>query len=102
MDSILNSTVGIRPEGLPLKTVETNPVARAGSDFSKMIKSSISQAVKAESASEKAIESLQGGQSKNLHEVMISVEKADLSLKMLVQFRNKALQAYEEVMRMQI
>lgn len=100
MNPILNSTAGLNP--LALKTVETNPVARAGSEFSQMIKSSINQAVKAESASEKAIEGLQSGEAKNLHEVMISVEKADLSLKMLVQFRNKALQAYEEVMRMQI
>lgn len=87
---------------LPLRPADTNPVAKAGSDFSKIIQSSINQAVNAEATGDKAIEALQSGESKNLHEVMISVEKADISLKMLVQFRNKALQAYEEVMRMQI
>ena len=100
MNPIINSQTGLQP--LPLQVPNTNPVEKVGSDFSKMIQSSINQTVAAEAQSEKAIESLQSGQAKNLHDVMISVEKADISLKMLVQFRNKALQAYEEVMRMQI
>jgi len=100
MNSILNSTAGLQP--LPLQAANINPVEKAGSDFSEMMKSTISQVVAAESQSAKAVERLQSGDAKNLHEVMISVEKADISLKMLVQFRNKALQAYEEVMRMQI
>ncbi|HIP82289.1 MAG TPA: flagellar hook-basal body complex protein FliE [Desulfocapsa sulfexigens] len=100
MNPILNNITGLKP--LPLKPADTNPIARAGSDFYQMIKANINQVAKAESHGGKAIEGLQSGQAKNLHEVMISVEKADISLKMLVQFRNKALQAYEEIMRMQI
>lgn len=87
---------------LTLQPAESNPVATVGSDFSQIIKSSIEQAASAEAAGDKAIESLQSGEAKNLHEVMISVEKADISLRMLVQFRNKALQAYDEMMRIQI
>jgi len=100
MNPIANNPIGGSP--LALKPVDSNPVAIAGSDFGSIIKSTINQAAKMEAQSEQAIQGLQSGQSKNLHEVMISVEKADISLKMLVQFRNKALQAYEEVMRMQI
>ena len=87
---------------LPLQKVSSNPVEEARSNFGEMIKDTIAQTVTAESQSEKAIEGLASGQAKNLHEVMISVEKADISLKMLVQFRNKALEAYETVMRMSI
>lgn len=90
------------PPPLPLKQPDTNPIAKAGSGFSDIIQSTISEVAKAEQQADKSIEDLQSGQSKNLHEVMISVEKADISVKMLVQFRNKALQAYEEIMRMQI
>jgi len=100
MNPIINSTPGLTP--LVLNPADINPIARAGSDFSQMIQSTIDKTVKAESEGDKAIEGLQSGQAKNLHDVMISVEKADISLKMLVQFRNKALQAYEEIMRMQI
>ncbi len=99
MNQIINSaTAGT----LPLEPVETNPVATVGSGFSKVIESTINQAIKAEAAGDQAINDLQSGEAKNLHDVMISVEKADISLKMLVQFRNKAMQAYEEIMRMQI
>jgi flagellar hook-basal body complex protein FliE len=100
MDSFINGTSAFQP--LPLQRANINPVEKAGSDFSKVIQSTISQVMEADSEGENAIQRLQSGQAKNLHEVMISVEKADISLKMLVQFRNKALQAYEEVMRMQI
>lgn len=99
MPSLINQT-DFSP--LPLRPPETNAIAEVGSDFSKVIQSAITQTVNAEAAGDKAIESLNSGGSENLHDVMISVEKADISLKMLVQFRNKALQAYEEVMRMQI
>lgn len=38
----------------------------------------------------------------DLHEMMISMEKADISLRLLVQVRNKAIDAYQEIMRMQV
>mgnify|MGYP000967583734 CR=1 FL=1 len=37
-----------------------------------------------------------------LHEVMINLEKADLSFRFMVQVRNKVLDAYNEVMRIQV
>jgi len=37
----------------------------------------------------------------NIHETMIRLEEADMSLRLLTKFRNKALDAYHEVMRMQ-
>ena len=37
-----------------------------------------------------------------LHETMINVEKADISFKMLMQVRNKVLEAYKEIMRMNV
>jgi flagellar hook-basal body complex protein FliE len=33
---------------------------------------------------------------------MIAMEKADISLKLAVQMRNKVLEAYQEIMRMQV
>jgi flagellar hook-basal body complex protein FliE len=40
------------------------------------------------------------GKNNNIHEVMIAAEKAGLSLKFLMQIRNKLLDAYQEIMRM--
>lgn len=41
------------------------------------------------------------GKRSDLHEVMIASEKADLSFRLLLQIRNKMLEAYQEIMRMQ-
>ncbi|MGW8193655.1 MAG: flagellar hook-basal body complex protein FliE, partial [Desulforhopalus sp.] len=49
-----------------------------------------------------AVERLQSGKAHHLHDVMIAVEEADISLRMAVQIRNRALSAYEEIMRMQL
>ncbi len=48
------------------------------------------------------IQKLSTGESKNLHEVMLAVEKSGISFQFLTQVRNKAMEAYQEVMRMQV
>ena len=40
------------------------------------------------------------GRSENIHETMLAATQAELSFNLLVQLRNKALEAYTEVMRM--
>jgi flagellar hook-basal body complex protein FliE len=42
------------------------------------------------------------GENTNIHQVMISLEKARLSLELVVQVRNKVLEAYQNVMQMQV
>ena len=42
------------------------------------------------------------GQVENVHDAMISMEKAALSFKFMVEVRNKLLEGYQEVMRMQV
>lgn len=52
--------------------------------------------------SDQAIQKLATGENRNLHETMIAVEKASISFQFMSQIRNKALDAYQEVMRMQV
>ena len=42
------------------------------------------------------------GKAENLHEAMITFEKADTAFKLLVQVRNRAIEAYQEIIRMQV
>ncbi|HHY13607.1 MAG TPA: flagellar hook-basal body complex protein FliE [Thermoanaerobacterales bacterium] len=42
------------------------------------------------------------GESHNVHEVIIAAEKAELALQLTIQIRNKVLDAYNEIMRMQL
>ena len=45
---------------------------------------------------------LSEGKVKNVEEAMYTIEKADLSLRLLTELRNKALESYQEIMRMQV
>ena len=49
-----------------------------------------------------AIEKLASGQNKNIEETMMAVERAEIAFKMMNQIRMKVIDAYREVMRMQI
>jgi flagellar hook-basal body complex protein FliE len=48
-----------------------------------------------------AMEELSTGRNGNIHETLISMSKAETSFKMLMQVRNKVLNAYQEIQRMQ-
>ena len=52
--------------------------------------------------SENSIKALSSGENKNLHEVMISMEKASISFQFMTSVRDKALSTYQEIMRMQV
>ena len=41
-------------------------------------------------------------ENKDIHGTMIALEKADISMRLMLQIRNKLVSAYEEVMRMQV
>lgn len=86
----------------PPKNIDTNPVSIAKQGFGDILQSTVEQVNATQLSGDNAIEKLQTGEAKHLHEVMIAVEEADVSLRMLVQLRNKALSAYEEIMRMQV
>ncbi len=84
------------------RQADTSDVSQAKSGFGDILSSTLKSVNNAQIAGDTAIQKLQTGEAKHLHEVMIAVEEADVSLRMLVQMRNKALTAYEEIMRMQI
>jgi flagellar hook-basal body complex protein FliE len=52
--------------------------------------------------SEQAVQQLALGQAPSLHEAMINMESTRLQLELLLQVRNKILDAYQEIMRMQV
>lgn len=85
-----------------IKPVDSSAVDKATVGFGDMLKTMVNKVNDAQMAGDQATSNLQSGDAKHLHEVMIAVEEADISLRMLVQMRNKALTAYDEIMRMQI
>lgn len=75
-----------------------NPAEGAGKFFGELV----SKVNNLQIQSDSAIQALASGENKNLHEVMISMEKASISFQFMATVRDKALSAYQEVMRMQV
>jgi flagellar hook-basal body complex protein FliE len=75
-----------------------SPVEGAGKFFSELVSKVNDMQVQ----TDKSIQGLASGENKNLHEVMISMEKASISFQFMSSVRDKALSAYQEVMRMQV
>lgn len=72
------------------------------SEFLNLLKEGIADVNKGMRESDKASMDLATGKSSNIHETMLSVTKAEIGFNMIVQLRNKAIEAYQDVMRMQV
>lgn len=70
--------------------------------FGNMLARSLEEVNRLQITADEAIEDLEAGKQKNIHETMIAMEKADVAFQLLMQVRNKIISAYETVMRMQV
>lgn len=94
----------IQGASLLLKTVqpEKSTVAQVQSSFADMLKSMAATTEQQQQGADAAMQQVHTGGEVNLHDAMIAMEKADISLRYLIQVRNKAIDAYQEIMRMQV
>ena len=72
------------------------------SQFSNFLDSALQQLDNSQKNADKAVMDMATGQAPDLHTAMVALEKANLNITLAVEVRNKVLDAYHEVMRMQI
>lgn len=77
-------------------------VGESNQSFSEMLATTVKDVNELQKEANVAVQKLATGQSKNLHETMLAVEKAEIAFKTMNQIRMKVIDAYKEVMRMQI
>jgi flagellar hook-basal body complex protein FliE len=73
-----------------------------GTGFGDVLKDAISTVNELQKQSDQEIQKYMTGESQDLHTTVIAMQKADLSFQMMMQVRNKIVQAYQEIMRMQM
>ncbi len=92
----------------PINTIkfgQLNPsddVKDKDNSFSNMLNDAISSVNKEQVEGYKAMEEIATGKVTNLQQAVQQIEEAELSLKLALEVKNKAVNAYKEVMRMQI
>lgn len=82
-------------------SVQQKPAAGSGSEgnqFLKMLEGANTQQLKAE----EAVQELAGGDASSIHNVVLTAAKADLSFRLVLELRNKLIESYQEIMRMQV
>jgi flagellar hook-basal body complex protein FliE len=70
--------------------------------FSEILATSLTEVNNMQVEANKAIQKLASGQTKNISETMLAVENAELAFKTMNQVRMKVIEAYKEIMRMQM
>ncbi|RUM45639.1 MAG: flagellar hook-basal body complex protein FliE [Hydrogenimonas sp.] len=71
-------------------------------DFSKVLKASLDEVNDLQKAGESALSDIATGQVKDLHQAALAINKAETSMKLMLEVRNKAINAYKEILRTQI
>ena len=78
----------------------TPPRDEASAGFTELLQQAIEEVNQAQQTADSARRDFAVGEARSVHDTMITLEKADLSLRLLMQVRNKVVEAYQEVMRM--
>jgi len=101
----MNNTI---TSGLPAfsGTLPTSPTMPSSSEtegggFGATLKDAISQVNELSDSSNQKVAELVQGDRQDVHNVMIAVEKADIAFQLMMQVRNKIVNAYQEVSKLQ-
>jgi len=86
---------GVSPQPLSLAG---NPPVEFGSVLGRLV----NEVNDKQNVAGEAVKGLLGGQNVSLHQAVIAMEEANVSFQLMVEVRNKLLESYQEIMRMQI
>jgi len=100
------------PKSIPFTELEklspgilANPVGNtqpAPSSFESALSGLVHDVSAKQAAAGDSVQGLLSGQNVSLHQTMIAMEEASVSFQLMVEVRNRMLESYQELMRMQI
>lgn len=73
-----------------------------GAQFASMLADLVQDANGTQVKADQVFEQFVTGETENVHDVVLSVAKADVSFRLLLEIRNHLMEAYQEIMRMQV
>lgn len=93
------SISGSLPGSEPVKPKQES---KEQGNFMDTLKSSLEEVDRLQQEAEGAVKDFVTGQSGTVHDVFLAMEKAEVSFRMVMRVRDKLLDAYQEIMRMQL
>jgi len=98
----INSVNGINAVSSLSNISNTEKAKSLEGSFADFLKEALTKVSNLEKESTALTEAFAAGTTDNIHQVLIAAEKADVALQFTMQIRNKILDAYHEIMTMQI
>jgi len=86
----------------PIAPIAPAGQAPAGEGFAATLKDALAEVIKTQAAADAATKSFVSGQSTDVAATMIAVERASITLQLMLQIRNHLLEAYQEIQRLQV
>lgn len=102
-EQILSSLEGIRTDARKMEGGGQKPAPKQGEgSFAHELEKGIKAVNANQVNADRMATELASGKTGNIHETMLAATQAELSFNLMVQVRNKALEAYNEIMRMPV
>lgn len=88
--------------GLGMPAASLGAGAASATSFGGMVSSGLQQVSAQLQASQADLQTLASGNVENLHQVMLRLEESRMSFQLMLQVRNRLLESYQDLMRMQV
>ncbi|MGH9628438.1 MAG: flagellar hook-basal body complex protein FliE [Bryobacteraceae bacterium] len=85
-----------------VEPIRTTPESASTGEFQALYQGAVNRVEASGKAASQAVESFLSGEGGEVHTTILSTQRAALELEMFLQVRNKVVQAYQEIMRMQV
>ena len=95
----VNLPVSIQPIELP---AAVQPAASAHGSFQSVFADAINQVQQVQQTANTSVDRFLSGENEEIHHVALATQQSELAFELFMQVRNKVVQAYQEVMRMQM
>jgi flagellar hook-basal body complex protein FliE len=87
---------------MPASPGTTSLVAGPSGKFQEVLEDAVFRVDQQQQESQASVNRFLNGEGEDLHQVVLATQRADLSFEMFLQMRNKVVNAYQEIMRMQM
>ena len=94
--------LALAPAGAARTAESLAPSAEGGKSFGQVLADALGDVNKLQLSAQQASAELAAGKIQDVSEVVIATEKATIALQLTMQIRNKVVDAYSEMMRMQV
>jgi len=96
------SANNLRPVGPPTVTRPAIPGKAVGEDFATLVREQLEKVSRMQSEADEKVQKLLTGESQNLSEVFTAARKAEVAFSLLMEIRNKLVDAYEELKNLRV